>query len=217
METRPALQEKESPGLKTVTYAATIGPVPWPVGDMGEDEKEVLMLRQAIAETDWDAVESHGGFNAVVEKIRQWEQENPVPKVRGSIDDFRLQGARSCRRMGDTATTKRCARRWCTILTITNLHYQRAKPLPLWSRLCPETRIGRGLARIPQILWGKAECGAGPTRPRLERRGGGAAREGEMVEGVPIFWTLVRHRRGEMVHAKIHHFPPRFWGSLPPQ
>ena len=41
-----------TPGLKTVAHASTIGPVPCPVGDMGEDEKEVLMLRQAIAETD---------------------------------------------------------------------------------------------------------------------------------------------------------------------
>ena len=103
----------------------------------------------------------------------------------GSIDDFRLRGSPPCRRMGDTATTQRCAGRWCTILTITNLHYQRAKPSPLWCRLCLETRIGRGLAWIPQILWGKAQCGAGPACPRLARRVGGAAREGEMVEGAP--------------------------------
>ena len=77
----------------------------WTVGDMSEDEKEVVMLRQAIAEADWDTVESHGGFNAVVEKILQWEQENPAPKGRGSIDSFRLWGSRRCRRMGDTATT----------------------------------------------------------------------------------------------------------------
>ena len=48
------------------------------------------------------------------------------------------------------------ARRWCTNLTITNLHYQRAQPSPLWSRLCLEIRIGSGLARIPRILCGKA-------------------------------------------------------------
>ena len=62
------------------------------------------------------------------------------------------------------------ASRWCTILTIANLHYQRAKPSPLWSRLCPEIRIGRGLARIPQILRGKAPCAAAAARPRLARR-----------------------------------------------
>ena len=48
------------------------------------------------------------------------------------------------------------AGRWCTIVTTTNLHYQRAQPSPLWSRLCPGIRIGRGLARIPGVLCGKA-------------------------------------------------------------
>jgi len=42
--------------------------------------------------------------------------------------------------------------------------------------------------------------------------------EGEEVEGAtPWFLALVRHRAGEMVHAKVHHFPPPFLGSLPPQ
>ena len=89
------------------------------------------------------------------------------------------------------------ARRWRTILTITNLHYHRAKPSPLWSRLCPGIRIGRGLARIPRILWGKAPCGAGIAcpPPRTARRG--ATREGEEVEGAtPRFLPLVRHRGG---------------------
>ncbi len=72
--------------------------------DMSEAEREALTLWQAIADTDWDTVARHGGFNAVVKKILQWEQENPVPKGRGSIDDFRLWGSRRCRRIGDTAT-----------------------------------------------------------------------------------------------------------------
>ena len=32
--------------------------------------------RQEIADTDWDTVERHGGFDVVMEKIVQWEQEN---------------------------------------------------------------------------------------------------------------------------------------------
>ncbi len=105
------------------------------------------------------------------------------------IVDFRLRGSRPCRRMGGHLTKGGCAHRWCTILTITNLHYQRAKPSPLWCGLCLEIRIGRGLARIPRVLFDKARCGAGPARPRLARRVGGAARQGEMV------------------HTKIHHLP----------
>ena len=72
----------------------------WVAGKMSEDEKEALMLRQAIAETDFDTIESHGGFNPVVEKILRWERENPVPKGRGMIDRFRLWGSRRCRYMG---------------------------------------------------------------------------------------------------------------------
>ena len=76
----------------------------WTVGDMSEGEKEVLMLRQAIDEADWDTVERHGDLNAVVEKIVQWERENPAPKGRGMIDRFRLWGSRRCRRMGGPLT-----------------------------------------------------------------------------------------------------------------
>ena len=65
---------------------------------------EAAGLRQVLADADWDTVERHGGLNAVVQKINQWEQENPVPKGRGSIDNFRLRGSRRCRRIGDTAT-----------------------------------------------------------------------------------------------------------------
>lgn len=42
--------------------------------------------------------------------------------------------------------------RWCTILTTTNLHFQRAKPSLLWSGLCLESRIGSRLPQIPPIL-----------------------------------------------------------------
>lgn len=38
-----------------------------------------------------------GGFNAVVEKIVQREQETPAYNNAGMIDDFRLRGARAWR------------------------------------------------------------------------------------------------------------------------
>ena len=83
---------------------------------------------------------------------------------------------------------RRWLTRWLTLLTTATLLSQRAKPSPLWSRLCPETRIGRGLARIARVLRGKAPCGAGIAcpPPRTARRG--AAPEGEEVEGAtPLF------------------------------
>ena len=141
-----------------------------------------------------DTVEHHGGLDVVVEKIVQWEQENPASNGREMIDDFRLRGPRTWRRMGDTATRGGGAGRWCTILTITNLHYQRAKPSPLWSRLCPGIRIGRGLARIPRILRGKAPCGAGIVRPRPARPVVAPHGRGRKWREPP-FLPLVRHRR----------------------
>ena len=104
MERLPALPQKELPGLKTVARAATIGPVPWPAGDMAEDDKEALMFHQAITRTDWDTVEGHSGFDVVMEKVVQWEQENPASHGRETINDFRLRGSRTWRRRGGHLT-----------------------------------------------------------------------------------------------------------------
>ncbi|MDE2758051.1 MAG: hypothetical protein OXI92_16070, partial [Acidobacteriota bacterium] len=76
----------------------------WVANKMSDDEKEALMLRQAIAEADFDTIESYGGFDAVVEMILRWDRKYPVPKDRGSIDSFRLWGSRRCRRIGDRLT-----------------------------------------------------------------------------------------------------------------
>ena len=62
---------KELPGPEDGCRAATIGPVPWPAGDMGQDDKEALMFRQAVTRTDWDRVEGHGGFDVLMEKVVQ--------------------------------------------------------------------------------------------------------------------------------------------------
>ena len=40
----------------------------------------------------------------VVEKVLQWEQENPASNGREMIDDFRLRGSRRWRRMGGPLT-----------------------------------------------------------------------------------------------------------------
>ena len=51
-----------------------------------------------------DTVERHGGFDVVMETIVQREQENPASKGREMIDDFRLWGSRTWRRMGGHLT-----------------------------------------------------------------------------------------------------------------
>ena len=76
----------------------------WVARDMSKGEKEALMLHQAIAEADWQAVERHGGLDVVMEKTDQWEQENPTSNCREMIDDFRLRGSRTWRRMGGPLT-----------------------------------------------------------------------------------------------------------------
>ena len=51
-----------------------------------------------------DTFERHDGFDVVMEKIDQWEQENPASNGREMIDDFRLRGSRTWRRMGGPLT-----------------------------------------------------------------------------------------------------------------
>ena len=53
-----------------------------------------------------DTVERHGGLDVVMEKIVQREQENPASNGREMIDDFRLRGSRTWRRMGGPLTTR---------------------------------------------------------------------------------------------------------------
>ena len=121
-----------------------------------------------------DTVKRHDGLSVVMEKIDQWEQENPASNGREMIDDFRLRGSRTWRRMGGPLTRGGWRTEVAHVVAHDFDNYKSAlsegAPSPLWSRLCPETRIVRGLARIPRILRGKAPCGAGIARPRPARR-----------------------------------------------
>ena len=51
-----------------------------------------------------DSFERHDGLSVVMEKIDQWEQENPASNGREMIDDLRLRGSRTWRRMGGPLT-----------------------------------------------------------------------------------------------------------------
>ena len=72
----------------------------WTAGDMSEAETELLALRQAVAQADWDTVERYGGLNAALKKMNELARESPMSNARGMIDDFRLWGSRRCRRGG---------------------------------------------------------------------------------------------------------------------
>ena len=62
-------------------------------------EKEILMLRLAIDEADWDTLEPYGGLDAAMRTLHQLEQQNPNFNGPGMIDDVRLWGSRRCRQM----------------------------------------------------------------------------------------------------------------------
>ena len=133
------------------------------------------------------------------------------------IDDFRLRGSRTWRRIHAPLKKGgwriRWRIRWRTLLTTPTLLSQRAEPSPLWSRLCPGIRIGRKLARIPRILCGKAQYGAGLSCPRLARRGRAPHRRGRKWRERPrVFGRWCGTGQGEVVHVKIHHLPSPFWG-----
>ena len=51
-----------------------------------------------------ETVERHDGLDVVMEKVVQWEQENPASNAREMIDDFLLAGSRTWRRMGGHLT-----------------------------------------------------------------------------------------------------------------
>ena len=62
------------------------------------------MLRQALADADWDTLAPHGGLDAAMRTIHQFQQKNPASNGREMIDDFRLRGSRTWRRMGGPLT-----------------------------------------------------------------------------------------------------------------
>ena len=144
--------------------------------------------------------------DVVMENIVQWEQEDPG-----------LQRPRHDRRFPPPGVKVVASYGWNTLqrgglftevahvvhasLTTTRtLHSQRAEPSPLWCRLVPwKSVLDSGLARIPRVLSGKAQCGAvppvGPASPGAACAPHG---RGRMVVGAtPIFLaSLMRHGAG---------------------
>ncbi|MYC81312.1 MAG: hypothetical protein F4X19_04350 [Acidobacteria bacterium] len=72
----------------------------WRGRGITEAEQEAAMLRQAIADTDFEIIERHGGFDAVVNRVLQVEEQSASTNGPGMIDGFHLWGSLRCRRMG---------------------------------------------------------------------------------------------------------------------
>ena len=79
----------------------------WRGRGITEAEQEAIMLRQAIADTDWETLDRHGGWDAVVQRVIQSEQETGSPDSRGMIDDFRLWQSNRCHQMHVNLTNQR--------------------------------------------------------------------------------------------------------------
>ena len=67
-------------------------------------EQQLIVLRQALSQADWQAVERYGGFDAAVDRMVELEQQTASNNDPGMIDDFRLWGSRRCRRKGGPFT-----------------------------------------------------------------------------------------------------------------
>ena len=72
----------------------------WRGQGITEAEQESAMLRQAVADTDWETIKRHGGWDAVIEKAIQVEEQLASTNGPGMIDGFRLWGSLRCRQMG---------------------------------------------------------------------------------------------------------------------
>lgn len=72
----------------------------WRGRGITEAEQEANMLRQAIADTDWETLDRHGGIDSVVERVLQVEEQSASTNGPGMIDGFRLWGSLRCRQMG---------------------------------------------------------------------------------------------------------------------
>ena len=90
----------------------------------------------------WTVWADHGN---TMEKIDQWEQENPLSDGLEMIDDFRFRGSRTWRRRGGPLTKGGWRTRWRTWRrvpsTTPTLYSQRAKFSP----------CGPGCARKPAL------------------------------------------------------------------
>ena len=140
--------------------------------------------------------------------IHQCQQENPGLKDRGMIDDFRLRGSSSWRRMGVPLSDG--GWRMQVVHTFGNHKTALSEGAALAAvvEAIPEnphwTRVGTDSPHpVRQSAVGRRP--ACPP-PRTARRGA-TGRGRKWRERPPVFRRRCATGQGEMVHAKIHHLP----------
>ena len=184
---------------------------------MPGSEKVQPAPRKARGFRGQDTVERHGGLGVVMEKIVQWEQEDPASNGRDMIDDFRLRGSRTWRRMGghlsDGGWLTRVAHQVAHAFDHPNAYLPEGEVLAVVVQVVPGNphwkRVGTDSPSPLRQSVVRHRRRASP--PRTARRG--AAQEGEEVEGAtPVFWPLVRHERVERWPGLWPPFRPSFSG-----
>ena len=79
----------------------------WRGRGITEAEQEAIMLRQAIAVTDWETLDRHGGIHAAIKKVLEIEEQAAANSDPGMIDDFLLWQSTRCHQMGVTLTDQK--------------------------------------------------------------------------------------------------------------
>ena len=132
-----------------------------------------------------------------------------MPKGRGSIDSFRLRGSRRCRRMGDTATTSRCARRWCTLLTPQRSTLRGRRPRRCGPGCAWKSALDAGWHGFPEsstVKRSRASDCVSPTSPSAAAAPHGRGRWWR--ERRPFFRRWYTTGQGELVHPYGHTISP---------
>ena len=172
------------------------------------------MLRQAVADTNWEIIERHVGFNAVVEKIVQWEQENPVTKGRRSIDDFRLWGSRQCRRMGEYSTETRLFTGMAHTLDNHNDSFSEGGALAAVVSVLPGKPYWKRVGTDSPGLMRPSEASLRLAHPPSPGAAARRARGVLVVGATPIFWPLMRHGAGAGYSCLYSSFFPALGGRF---
>ena len=99
----------------------------WTTRDPAAAKTEAAGLRLAIADSDWDTVERHGGLNEVMSRIGKRAEG-------GRIDGFTLWGSERCRQIGAHPTQGA----WCAeVVRGTEPFTRRRHPPLLWPAFPP--------------------------------------------------------------------------------
>ena len=153
-----------------------------------------------------------------MEKIVQWEQENPAANGCRMIDDFRLRGSRTWRRMGGPLTRGGVAhgggaRGGASLQQPQRSTLRGRRPRRCGPGCAGESALDAGWHGLPESYGVKPRAVPRHGVHRLARRVVAPHGRGRKWRERPrVFCRWCATGEGEVVHAKIHHLPSPFRG-----